>query len=152
VNIGLLGGTFDPIHYGHLAIAQKAKRKLSLQCVLFVPAGQPWLKVDNRNITDTQHRINMVELAIQDIPYFKLSRIEIERAGHSYTVETIAALKEKFGSDAGIFLILGWDSLMELPKWYDPVNLVKACRLVAVTRGGIKTPDLDALEKEALLS
>ncbi len=148
MNIGLLGGTFDPIHYGHLAIAQKAKRKLSLQRVLFVPAGQPWLKVNDRNITEARHRIRMVELGILDIPYFELSRIEIDRPGPSYTIETIAALNKIFGSDTGIFLILGWDSLMELPKWHDPVNLVKACRLVAVTRGGIKTPDLDTLEKE----
>lgn len=148
MNIGILGGTFDPVHCGHLAIANEAKKKLSLRHVLFVPAGRPWLKVDDREITGVKHRVKMVELAIEGITYFKLSTIEIERPGPSYTVETVVELKKRMGSDTEFFLLLGWDSLMELPEWHNPDELVKICKLVAFTRDLNGPLDLDALERE----
>jgi nicotinate-nucleotide adenylyltransferase len=148
VNIGVLGGTFDPVHNGHLAIARQAKRKLSLSRVLFVPAGQPWLKVDDREITNAQHRVNMVELAINNIPYFELTRYEIDHQGPSYTVDTMIELRKGLGSDIELYLILGWDSLIELPKWHKPAELIKLCKLAAITRGLNRPPTLDALEKE----
>ena len=148
MNIGILGGTFDPVHCGHLAIAKEAKKKLGLRRVLFVPAGRPWLKVNDREITDVKHRVKMVELAIESIPYFELSSIEIERPGPSYTVDTVTELKKRIGSDTEFFLLLGWDSLIELPKWHNPAVLVKICRLAAFTRVMTDPPDLNALEKE----
>ena len=90
----------------------------------------------------------MVELAIESIPYFELSSMEIERPGPSYTVDTVTELKKMMGSDTEFFLLLGWDSLIELPKWHNPAELIKICRLAAFTRVMTDPPDLNALENE----
>ncbi len=144
MNIGVLGGTFDPIHNGHILIAEEAKARLSLSEVLFVPAGQPWLKEDSP-ILAAEHRIQMIRLAIAERSYFKLSAMEVERAGPSYTVDTITELEAQLGTAAEIFFILGWDSLAELPRWKEPSRLIQMCHLVAVPRPGYKLPDLDSL-------
>ena len=114
--------------------------------ILFVPTGQPWLKVDSP-ILATEHRVQMVRLAIADKPYFKLSTVEIDRAGPSYTIDTIAELQDKLGAGEEPFFILGWDNLAELPKWREPSRLIKMCRLVAVPRPGYPRPDLNSLER-----
>ena len=145
MNIGVLGGTFDPIHMGHIVIAEEAKARLNLAEVLFVPAGLPWLRA-NSSLSAAEHRVQMVRLAIADKPYFKISTTEVERAGPSYTVDTIAELKGQFGAEDELFFILGWDCLTELPKWREPSRLVAMCRLVAVPRVGSPAPDLRALE------
>ncbi len=145
MNIGVLGGTFDPIHLGHLAIAEEARLRLNLTKVLFVIAGQPWLKTD-RAITPSKHRVTMVKCAIAGNPYFELSTIEIERPGPSYTVDTMDILRREQGAETKFFLLLGWDSLAELPKWKEPARLVQLCRLVAITRPGFSRPDVKALE------
>jgi nicotinate-nucleotide adenylyltransferase len=147
MNIGVLGGTFDPIHMGHLIIAEEVRARLDLAEVLFVPAGQPWLKLNNANaISPPQHRTEMVRLAITDEPAFKLSTMEIERPGPSYTVDTMDELGSQIGADDKLFFILGWDNLNQLPRWHQPSRLVKLCRLVPVRRVGFATPDLDSLE------
>jgi nicotinate-nucleotide adenylyltransferase len=143
VNIGVLGGTFDPIHMGHLIVAEEARIKLGLREVLFVPAGQPWLKLD-RNITLAAHRVEMVRRAIADNPHFKLCTLEVERPGPSYTVDTLTMLRKQLGSEASLFFILGRDTLAELPLWKEPEKLVQLCRLVVVPRLGSK--DLKHLE------
>ncbi len=145
MNIGVLGGTFDPIHKGHLIIAEEARGRLNLAEILFVPAGQPWLKM-NSPISAAEHRVQMVRLAIADKPCFKLSTMEIERAGPSYTVDTIAELEGQFGVEDELFFILGWDCLAELPKWREPERLIKMCYLVAVPRVGCSLPDLKSME------
>ncbi len=145
MNIGVLGGTFDPIHMGHLVVAEEVKVRLNLAEVLFVPAGQPWLRA-NSPLSAAEHRVQMVRLAIGDKPYFKLSTAEVERAGPSYTVDTIAELKGQFGAKDKLFFILGWDCLAELPKWREPSRLISMCRLVAVPRVGSSAPDLNSLE------
>ena len=145
MNIGVLGGTFDPIHIGHLILAEEVRASLNLAEILFVPAGQPWLKVDSP-ISPAEHRVEMVRLAIADKPYFKLSTMEIERAGPTYTVDTIAELKAPLGTEDELFFILGWDNLAELPRWRQPSRLIAMCRLVAVPRPGYPLPDLKALE------
>ena len=145
MNIGVLGGTFDPIHNGHLIIAEEARARLNLAEILFVPAGLPWLRMDSP-MAAAEHRVQMVRLAIGDKPYFKVSTIEIERAGPSYAVDTIAELKGQFGAGDELFFILGWDSLAELPKWREPERLIKMCRLVAVPRPGYPKVDLKSLE------
>jgi len=145
MNIGVLGGTFDPIHMGHLVVAEEAKARLDLAEVLFVPAGLPWLRA-NSTLSAAEHRVQMVRLALGDKPYFKISTTEVERAGPSYTVDTIAELKGQFGAEDELFFILGWDCLTELPKWREPSRLVAMCRLVAVPRVGSPAPDLRALE------
>jgi len=145
MNIGVLGGTFDPIHNGHLIVAEETRTRLNLAEVLFVPAGQPWLKADI-SILAAEHRVQMVRLAIADKSYFKLSTIEIDRAGLSYTVDTIAELQAQLGAGDELFFILGWDNLAELPQWKEPSRLIKMCRLVAVPRVGYPIPDLKSLE------
>jgi len=145
MKIGVLGGTFDPIHNGHLIIAQEARTQLGLTEVLFVPAGQPWLKM-NSPISNAEHRIQMVRLAITGKPGCKLSTVEVERAGPSYTVDTIAELRGQLGSRDELFFILGCDNLAELPRWREPSRLVKMCYLVAVPRPGCPLPDLESLE------
>ena len=145
MNIGVLGGTFDPIHIGHLILAEEVRARLNLAEVLFVPAGQPWLKVASP-ISPAEHRVEMVRLAIADKPYFKLSTIEIERAGPTYTVDTIAELKARLGAGDELYFILGWDNLAQLPLWKEPSRLIRMCHLVAVPRPGYPRPDLKALE------
>jgi nicotinate-nucleotide adenylyltransferase len=144
MNIGVLGGTFDPIHSGHLIIAEKARLKLRLARVLFVPAGQPWLK--SRKITPAAHRVEMVRLAIASNPHFELSTVEIGRPGASLSVETVDILQQQLGAGAKLFFLVGWDSLAELPQWKEPDRLIQLCKLVAVTRPGFSRPDLKAME------
>ena len=147
MNIGVLGGTFDPIHMGHLIIAEEVRARLDLAEVLFVPAGQPWLKLNNANaISPPEHRVEMVRLAIADEPAFKLSTMEIDRPGPSYTVDTIAELRNQIGVGDKLFFILGWDNLNQLPRWHQPLRLVKLCHLVPLRRVGFTSPDLDSLE------
>ena len=145
MDIGVLGGTFDPIHSGHLVIAEEARLKLDLKRVIFVPAGQPWLKTD-REITPAVHRIEMVKRAIARKTDFELSTIEVNRPGPSYAVDTVAILKQQLGEEARIFFLIGWDSLVELPQWHDPARLVQLCKLVGITRSGLSRPNLKSLE------
>ena len=140
--IGVLGGTFDPIHYGHLAAAEEARAKLSLREVIFVVAGLPPHKLDEE-ITPAEHRYAMVELAIASNPYFSLSRIDIDRPGPSYTVDTIALLRQQRTEE--IYFIMGMDALMEIDTWHQPQRLIQLCRLVAVERPDF-VPDLGRLE------
>jgi len=145
VNIGVLGGTFDPVHKGHIMVAEEARARLDLAEVLFVPAGQPPLKEDSP-ILAVEHRVQMVRLAIADYPYYKLSTIEIDRPGPSFTVDTIVELRDKLGDGDELFFIVGWDSLAQLPKWKEPSRLIKMCRLVAVPRPGYSLPGLNSLD------
>lgn len=145
MKIGMLGGTFDPIHLAHLAVAEEARTRLELAGVIFVPAGQPWLKA-NRPISVAEHRLQMVRLAIAGKPYFKLSTVEIDRDGPSYSVDTVAELRGQLGAGDELFFILGWDSLAELPLWREPARLIQMCRLVVVPRPGYLAPDLNQLE------
>ena len=146
MRVGILGGTFDPIHSGHIVIAEAVKNHLNLSEIVFVPAGQPWLKAD-RPISPAHHRLAMLGLALKGKPYFKISAAEIERAGPSYTVDTVDELGQKIGKEAELFFILGWDSLTTLPRWRDASRLIRLCTLVAVHRPGYPRPDLKLMEK-----
>ena len=145
MKIGLMGGTFDPIHNGHLAMAEEARARLNLAKVLFVPAGQPWLKMASP-VSAAEHRWEMVRLATAGKLYFEISTGEVERAGPSYTVDTVDELEAQLDSGDELFLILGWDSLKELPQWHEPSRLIKLCYLVAIPRLGYLPPNLKALE------
>jgi nicotinate-nucleotide adenylyltransferase len=144
---GLLGGTFDPVHNGHLAIAGEAMARLELEKVVFMPTCVTPLKEENC-ITATQHRVRMVELAIAGHPYFSMSTIEMDREGVSYTVDTVSRLVESAGRRGEIYFIMGCDSLASLPRWKEPERLIRMCRLVAVPRPGCDVPDLEKLERE----
>jgi nicotinate-nucleotide adenylyltransferase len=145
MKIGVLGGTFDPVHNGHIAIAVEVKAYLSLDEVIFVPAGRPWLK-DSPPLASTEQRREMVRLAIAGEPGFKLSTVDIDRPGPTYTIDTITELQARLGDDTEFCFILGWGSLAELPRWHQPARLIEKCRLVAVPRPGYPPPDIKTLE------
>ncbi len=145
MNIGILGGTFDPVHKGHIAIAEKARAKLNLTQVLFIPVGQPWLKQDSA-VSAAEHRVEMVRLAIAGSPYFKLSTVEVERPGPSYIVDTITELQAQLGAGDEFYFIMGWDNLAQLPRWKEPTRLIEMCHLVAMPRPGYQMPEVSLLE------
>jgi len=145
MDIGVMGGTFDPIHMGHIIIAEEARQRLGLLRIVFVPAGEPWLKVE-REITPAPHRAKMIERGIAANPHFELSTVELERPGPSYTVDTLSTLRYNLGPDTGLFFLLGWDTLADIPRWREPRRLVTMCHLVAFTRIGFDRPDLEILE------
>ena len=139
--VGVLGGTFDPIHRAHLAIAAAARDSLALERVLFVPAGDPWRK-RGRAVTPARQRLAMVEAAVANDATFAVADLEVRRPGPSYTVETLAALRaEGYGP---LWFIVGSDSLLDLPHWREPPRLLSLARLAAITRPGA------ALEAAAL--
>ncbi len=142
MKLGIYGGTFDPIHNAHLAVAEEVKARLDLEEILFIPAGSPWLKVP---VSPARHRLEMVRLAIAGKPHFKLSKIEVERSGHTYSIDTIAELKKQRPGDE-FFFILGWDSFSQLTRWHKPDRLITLCWLVVVPRPGYAAPDLIEME------
>ena len=146
MKVGILGGTFDPVHFGHLRIAEEAQQRLNLDIILYIPAGQPWIKT-NRNITPGVHRIKMLELAITHMFPFQISTCEIEHKGPSYSIDTMTIISEQIGGEGELFFILGWDSLIDMPRWKKPDELIKICYLVALTRANVCRPDLQILEK-----
>ena len=145
MNVAVFGGTFDPIHNGHMMVADVVARQLSAH-VLFVPAGQPWLKA-NRRLAPPVNRVEMVNLAIGDDSRYSLSAVEIEKFGPSYTVDTICQLKGQLAPCDELYFVLGWDNLLSLPLWKEPEVLIRLCRLVAVPRIGYHVPDTTAMEK-----
>ena len=147
MDIGVLGGTFDPVHWGHLKIAEVAVQRLDLNRILFMPAGEPWLKAE-KEIAPSQHRKKMLELAIEGNPRFTISTIELDRPGATYTVETLEMLHAGAGSDTDIYFLMGWDSLLQLPQWKRPLEIIRMCRIVAFTRSGMGPPDLEMLEEK----
>lgn len=140
--IGMLGGTFDPIHTGHLALARVALDQLGLDHILFVPAGQPPHK-RGRPITPAEDRLAMVDLAIDDEPRFAVSRIEIDRPGPSYTADTAEALvagRETDDRPIELTVILSAESFADLPSWHDPARLLRLARIAVAPRPGHPAP------------
>lgn len=144
MRIGVIGGTFDPIHMGHLLVAEEARTQLGLHQVVFVPAGSPPHKYA-RQITDPERRLDMVRLAIADNASFAVSRVDLDRDGPSYTVDMIRLLQDAWGKETGIYFLIGGDSLIDLPTWHRPDLLLRLCHVVAVRRPGYQT-DLEHLE------
>jgi nicotinate-nucleotide adenylyltransferase len=133
--IGIFGGTFDPVHYGHLAIAEEVYHKLKLARVVFVPAGQPPHKL-GWPITPAQQRLEMLQLAVADNPHFEISLVDIQRVGPSYTVDTLRLLREEWGPHVELYFIIGGDSLKDLPSWHDPAGVIAQACIVALMRPG----------------
>lgn len=142
--LGVFGGTFDPIHVGHLFIAEEARTRLDLDQVLFIPTGEPPHRADEPEAS-APDRLAMVRLAITGNPRFEASALEVEREGPSYTVDTLRVLKEQ-RPGVELFFIVGMDSLSDLPKWHDPAGIVELACLVAVERGGHEEADTRAIE------
>lgn len=130
--IGLFGGTFNPIHVGHLTIAEEARIAAGLDRVIFIPSGESYLK-DPRDIADREDRLSMTRLACGDV--YEVSDIEVRREGPSYTAETCRAFREAYPGDR-LYLILGADSILEIERWRDPAAIFEAVTVLAFTRGG----------------
>ncbi len=135
MRIGILGGTFDPIHMGHLLIAEESRVSLGLDRVLFVPAGRPWLK-EGQPLTEAFHRVRMVELATASNPHFRALLNEIDRPGLTYTVDTLQELHAELGAEAELFFILGVDAFESFHRWKEPDQILGLCQLVVVSRPG----------------
>lgn len=146
MKIGILGGTFDPIHLGHLILAEQARTRLGLDRVLFVPAGQPWRKA-GRQIAPVADRVAMVRAAVAGDPYFEVSLVESERRGPSYTAETLATLGAMLGPETELYFILGQDALADLPHWRAPERIIARARLALAARAGWSPPDMEAIER-----
>ena len=134
--VGMMGGTFDPIHVGHLAISDDVREALDLERILFVPAGHPPHK-PAAAVTPVHHRVAMVEAAIADNHAFELSRVEVDRPGPSYTVDTVEAL----AATLDVTVILSVETFLELPTWHEPDRLFAAARVAVVPREGYAAPD-----------
>ncbi|MEW6101096.1 MAG: nicotinate-nucleotide adenylyltransferase [Candidatus Omnitrophota bacterium] len=134
MKIGILGGTFNPIHIGHLILAEEAREKLFLDRVIFVPAYLPPHK-DNSDIAPAEKRLSMVKLSVRGNKNFSVSDIEIKRDGRSYTIDTIKALKSKFPHDE-LYFIIGSDLLNYLDEWKDLGDIIKMVKFIAATRPG----------------
>ncbi len=129
---GLLGGTFDPPHLAHLALAEAARTSLNLDRILFVPAGDPWRKAA-RDVTSAAARLEMTRALVEGIPWAQVSPIEVERDGPSYTADTIEVLSRRGGD---WWVILGADALADLEHWHDPARIVAYARLAVAARPG----------------
>jgi len=147
MKVGIMGGTFDPIHLAHLIIAEEARYKLGLDRVVFIPANHPWMKSDHE-IASTDHRLAMVKLAIDANHSFDVSSIELERSGPTYTVDTLEQLWKELGYAASMYLLVGWDSLRDMPKWKAPLRISKMATIVTFPRPGYEKPDITSLEAD----
>ena len=134
MRVGILGGTFDPVHLAHLRLAEDAHEALALDEVLFVPAGEPWRKSD-RTITAAGHRLAMLELAVADNGDFGVSEIELRRGGPTYTADTLEQLAGERLDDE-FWFIVGTDALADLPHWHEPERIVAHATLAVATRAG----------------
>jgi nicotinate-nucleotide adenylyltransferase len=133
MRLGLLGGSFNPIHRCHLSIAESARRLLHLDRVLFIPTGDPPHKQPG-TLAPARHRYQMVKLAIQDQPAFDLTDIEIRRTGKSYSIDTVRALQQEYGPNTAIFFIIGLDAFLDLPSWKEAECLLTLCHFVVISR------------------
>lgn len=139
--LAIMGGTFDPIHIGHLMTAEEVRNEFDIDEVIFIPTGHPPHK-DAGRVTDSEHRYLMTVLATVENPHFNVSRIEIDRPGTTYTIDTIEGIKEVYGSNIKIYFITGADAVHEILTWERVDELMKICEFVAVTRPGYKRRQL----------
>ena len=130
-----MGGTFDPIHHGHLVTAEEAYWQFDLDEVVFVPTGRPWMK-DHPEVSPAEDRYLMTVIATSANPHFVVSRIEIDREGETYTVDTLRLLQKERGGDAELFFITGADAILEIFQWKDPEDVLSLAHFIAATRPG----------------
>ncbi|MEG1502029.1 MAG: nicotinate-nucleotide adenylyltransferase [Synergistaceae bacterium] len=143
--IGIMGGTFDPIHYGHLRAADEAHAALGLSEVIFIPTGQPPHKI-NRFVSSSEDRYNMTLLATIYCSYFSVSRLEIDQDGFSYTVDTLTRLKmDPKYNNSSFYFITGLDAVLDIVSWKTPIEIFKLCKFVAVSRYGYTHKRVDQL-------
>ena len=143
--IGIMGGTFDPIHVGHLMTAEAVRDEFGLDKVLFIPAAVPPHKLDQQ-VTDARHRYLMTVLATTSNPHFDVSSIEMDRPGPSYTIDTIYELRRQYGENTDLFFITGADAIAEIPTWDRIEELLGLCQFIAATRPGF-LPNVDNIKE-----
>jgi nicotinate-nucleotide adenylyltransferase len=136
----VLGGSFNPVHIGHLILAQGALEALNLEKVLFIPAREPPHK-DPSLLAGPAHRLQMLRLAVKGNDRFEISEAELKRRGPSYTVDTMRQLRREYGDDCGLFFLIGADSIPELSSWKDVSALVQLCSIVPIARPGNRSAD-----------
>lgn len=144
--IGIMGGTFNPPHKGHIAIAEAAKKYYLLDKVIFVPSGNPPHKT-SEYIADKEDRFKMVKLAISGKKDYRISRVELDRPGYSYAIDTFNELKRSYKKNAILYYILGLDSINEILTWKKPLELFKVCQFIVATRPGARIRTLRRLLK-----
>ena len=142
VKLGIVGGTFDPLHVGHLVLAEQAREQLGLAQVLWVPSGDPWRK-SGRAVSPSRQRLDMVRLAIADNAAFQLCTLEVDRPGPTYSVDTLTALRAQHPEAELVFLV-GLDALEDLPRWHRPEQIMQLATLAVAPRGS------DRLSREHL--
>jgi nicotinate-nucleotide adenylyltransferase len=144
--VAVFGGTFDPVHHGHLIAAEEARAVLDLAQVLFVPAATPPHKA-GVSMADARHRAAMLTLAIADNPAFALSRVDLDRPGPHFTVDMLALVTAELGPDVYLFMLMGADSLVDLPTWRQPDRILEQAHLIVVDRPGYG-PDMASLSAQ----
>lgn len=147
LSLGIMGGTFDPIHYGHLVTAEAARCGFKLEKVIFVPSGHPPHK-KHSNISSAEHRYQMTKLAIQSNPCFEISRLELDRPGYSYAIDTVSTFLNKYGDETDLYFITGADAILEILTWKSVDMLMKHCKFIAATRPGFHLDDVSQLPAE----
>ena len=139
MKIGIFGGTFNPIHYGHLRSAEEIRLIFGLDRIFFIPSGNPPLK--RKDLADADHRYNMVRMAVRDNPYFEVLDIESIRPGKSYTVNTLEQLLKNY-ADADFYFILGIDAFLDIPNWREPEKILSLANFIVISRPGKSFVDL----------
>ncbi len=144
--IGILGGTFNPIHNGHIELGKKAIKDFDLDLVIYIPTGTPPHK-SKKDVAPKNHRLKMVQLAIAGKDKFRISKTEINRKGYSYAIDTFGRLQKRFGKKSQLFYIMGLDSVNSILSWKRPIELFKFCKFIVATRPGSKVRTLKRLLK-----
>lgn len=139
--IGLFGGTFDPVHHGHLRAGEEIRQTFSLAWVEYLPARVPPHKTD-RSITDVSHRIAMLRMAVEGNPCFRVSEVEANREGPSYLVDTLKAYRDHYPPDVSLYFIMGMDSFQEIATWHRYADLFFLSHFIVITRPGYPRPEL----------
>lgn len=140
IKTGIMGGSFNPLHNGHMELANTAMKQLALDNMLFIPSGKPYMKED-RIMLNAGQRLEMVRNAIRNIPHYYVSDIEVLRSGNSYTCETLEELTAEY-PDRAFYFILGADCLYEIEKWKDPERIFKLCTVVSAVRDSVSALEL----------
>lgn len=144
LRLGLLGGSFNPVHNGHMAIARKTREALGLDQILFIPTSHPPHK-QNGSLAPAQDRYEMVRIAIASDPSLAISDVEIRRPGKSYSIDTIRLLQQEYGPHTQLFFLIGLDAFLDFPSWREPLTLLELCPFVVLSRPGLSFRSLSTV-------
>jgi nicotinate-nucleotide adenylyltransferase len=146
MKLGLFGGSFNPVHNGHMAIARQTREALGLDRILFIPTSQPPHKPDG-SLAPAQDRYEMVRLAIVSDPTLAISDVEIRRPGKSYSIDTVRQLQQEYGAQTQLFFLIGLDAFLDFPSWRDPQTLLELCSFVVLSRPGLSFRSLSTVAR-----